>query len=358
MDRQDQQGESWVTAVLLPAWKRIGIAFAVLFVLGYGIAWTLPPVYTARTVFIPPQTQNSNAALALGSLGALAGIAGGNLQVRTPGDQYLAMMDSNRVLDTLIKQFDLKSVYRSELLSDARKQLRKNTNAVFGKRDGLIYVDVEDSDATRAANIANAYVSELQRLASTLAITEAQQRRAFFERQLQQTKEKLTQAQHELERSGVTASVLRAEPKSSAEAYARIAAEVTATEVRLGAYRSKLQPNAAEVREAQAALAALKGELAKIEQAQAGEGPRNDYIGRYREFKYQEALFDLYARQYEAAKLDESREGSTIQVIDVAQPPDRRSRPVRLLIAGVAAIIGTCAYCAFLFLSKRRRRAA
>ncbi|MBK1612415.1 hypothetical protein CKO44_02910 [Rubrivivax gelatinosus] len=355
MDQQEHQGLSAVTATLLPAWRRIGATFGVLFLLGYGVAWTLPPVYTARTVFIPPQSQNSNAALALGSLGALAGIAGGNLQVRTPGDQYLAMLESTTVVDTLVKQLDLQTVYKSELLSDARKQLRKNTNAVLGKRDGLIYLDVEDSDAARAAKIANAYVAELQRLSATLAVTEAQQRRVFFERQLQQTKERLTEAQQKLERSGVSSGVLRAEPKSSAEAYARIAAEVTATEVKLGAYRSKLQPNAPEVRAAQAELAALKNELTKIEQAKANEGAPNDYIGRYREFKYQEALFELYARQYEAAKLDESREGSLIQVIDLAQAPDRRSRPVRLLIAGVAAIVGTCVYCAFLMFSRRRR---
>lgn len=333
--------------VVRSSWKQALLTFAIASTIGYGAAWLIPPTYSAKALFIPPQGQTSSAAMALGSLGALAGLAGGSFQIRTPGDQFLSMLNSDTVVNAIIKEFALLDVYEVKLASDARKILRRNTNSVLGKRDGLISVEVEDSDPKRAAAIANAYIRELQSLAGKLTITEAQQRRKFFELQLEQTKINLTRAQAALERSGFSAGALRVEPRIAAETYGRISAEVTATEVRLSSYRSQLQPSAPEIVTTEARLAALKRQLDELKKTADSEPSRDDYVGRYREFKYQEALFDLFAKQFEAAKLDESKEGNTIQVIDSAQPPDRRARPVRLLIALATGVVAMTIYLAF-----------
>jgi capsule polysaccharide export protein KpsE/RkpR len=298
--------------------------------------YLIAPTFTAATTFLPPQQQQSAAASALAALGPLAGLAGAGA-VRTPADQYVALMQSATVSDRLIDQFKLMQAYEREFRVDARKDLAANVRIGVGKKDGLITVEVDDKSPQRAADIANRYVDELRRMTGALAITEAQQRRAFFERQLQQTRDKLTAAQLALQASGFSQGALKAEPKAAAEGYARLRAEVTAAEVRLQTMRGNLVDETPEVRQLQATLSALRAQLAKLEQAgDSNGGP--DYVGKYREFKYQETLFELFARQYELARVDESREGALIQVVDVATPPEKKSKPKRAIVAVVTTL--------------------
>lgn len=265
-------------------------------------------------------------------------------------------MQSATISDNIIDKFGLMDVYESKFRSLARKQLSENVRIVAGKKDGLIYIEVDDTSPQRSSEIANTYVTELRRMTSTLALTEAQQRRTFFENQLKQTKERLKAAQLELQRSGFSAGDLNAEPKAAAESYARLKAEHTSAEVRLQAMRSSLADGAPEVRRAQATLAGLSGRLAKLEETSHSQLKNQDsYVSKYRDYKYEEALFDIFARQYELAKSDESREGSLIQVIDPAMPPDRRTKPRRAITAIGGFIAGLLAASAYVVLKQRRK---
>jgi capsule polysaccharide export protein KpsE/RkpR len=188
--------------------------------------------------------------------------------------------------------------------------------------------------------MAAAMVEEFRRMTSELVITEAQQRRSFFEKQVQATRDKLTAAQQALQSSGLTAGTLKAEPKAAAEGYAKLKAEATAAQVRLQALLTNLTANAPEVQQQQSLLAALNAELRKQEANVSQQDADSGYIGKYREFKYQEVLFELFLRQYEMARLDEGREGGLTQVVDVAQVPEKKSKPKRAFIglgASVAA---------------------
>jgi uncharacterized protein involved in exopolysaccharide biosynthesis len=186
--------------------------------------------------------------------------------------------------------------------------------------------------------MANAYVEELRRLTSTLAVSEAQQRRLFFEKELKEARDQLARAQQDLQASGFNVGALRAEPKAAAESYARLKAEITAAEVRTQVLRGSLADSSPEVQRQLAQLSALRGQLARLEQAaDASVGP--DYLTKYREFKYRETLFELFARQYEIARVDESREGALIQVVDLAVPPEYKSKPKRALIAVAATLL-------------------
>ncbi len=305
--------------------------------LAVGATFLVAPTFTAKTTFMPPQQQQSAAASALASLGALAGLAGG-AGVRTPADQYVALLQSVTVSDRVIDGFDLVQVYESKFRFEARKALDRNVRIGSGKKDGLISVEVDDTSPERAAAIANRYVEELRRVTSTLAVTEAQQRRMFFEKQLQAVQVRLTEAQRALESSGFSRGALRAEPKAAAEGYARLKAELTAGEVRLQAMRRNLADSAMEVQQQLAALAALRDQLGRLEQSDVSTDG-NDYVGRYRNFKYQEKLFELMAQQFELAKIDESREGALIQVVDQAQPPEHKSAPRRGMIGATVAAL-------------------
>lgn len=329
---------SEMIALLKGRWKLLTLGPIAAGLLALGVAFTIPPTFTARTSFLPPQQAQGGAASALASLGALAGLAGGSAGVSSAGERYVALLQSTNVSERLVENFKLMEVYEAKFRVNARKELAANVRVALGKKDGLITIDVDDKNPQRSADIANGYVDELRRLTGTLAVTEAQQRRAFFERHLQESRDRLTQAQQALEESGFSPGALKAEPKAAAEAYARLKAESTAADLRLNVVRNSLADNTPEVKQQLAIVAALRGQLSRAEQsADTPTGP--SYVSKYREFKYQEALFEVYARQFELARADESREGAIIQVVDVAMPPEVKSKPRRGLIAVVTTLM-------------------
>lgn len=321
--------------------KLVGAVMLVAGVAAAAIGLAISPTFTARAVILPPQQQQNSTAAALQSLGALAGLGGGGL--RSPADQYVALMQSTTLEDRLVQQFGLQQVYEVKFKSDARKELEGRTRISVGKRDGLIAIEVDDLQPQRAADLANAYIEQLRRLTGELAMTEAQQRRRFFEGQLKDTRTRLQQAQRELQAAGFSEGALRAEPRAAADNFARLRAEVTGAEVNLQSLRATYAETSQEFVQARGRLAALRAQLAKAEAANPAAGG-SDYMDRYREFKYQETLNDLFIRQLELAKLDESREGTLIQVVDVATPPERKSKPrLRVIVLGTMLAAGLLA---------------
>jgi uncharacterized protein involved in exopolysaccharide biosynthesis len=329
-------------------------------VITLGITFLIPPTYTANVKFLPPQQQQSAAAGMLASLGGLGGLAGAAAGLKNPGDQYLAYLKSNAVQDALIERFKLQDRYEAKFKVDTRTALTANARAASGK-DGLISLEVDDKDPQFAADLANAHVEELQKLLGRLAVTEAQQRRLFFEKQLTQAKEKLTAAEQALKATGISGSVLKSNPASAVAGVAALQAQVTAQEVKVGAMRGYLAETAPDFKQALNELANLRAQLAKQEKddnGKAGQGAAGDYIATYREFKYQETLFELFAKQFEMAKVDESREGAVIQVLDAAQPPEKKAKPKKALIAIISTLVTGFALLLFVFVRQAMRNAS
>lgn len=334
-DKDASTDSSWMLMLeLARRWRSLTLVPIGVGTLALGVAFLIPPTYTARTTLLLPQQSQGSMASALSSLGSLAGIAGAAAGIKSPADQYIAFLQSRRVADRLIAQFNLSETYGTPLPSLTRKALAGTTRIAAGKKDNLITIEVDDKSPKQAADLANQYVVELRKLMSELAITEAQQRRVFFEQQANDARKRLQAAQQALEGSGVTLGTIRSEPRAAAESYAKLQANVTAAEVRLKVLLNAYSSNSAEVQNATAVLNALRDQLQKLEgNTQQGQAGSSDYISRYREFKYQETLFELFSKQLEIARVDEARDGSLIQVIDVAEPPDRKSKPSRALIA-------------------------
>jgi uncharacterized protein involved in exopolysaccharide biosynthesis len=325
-----------------------------------GITFLIPPTYTAKTQFLPPQQQQSAAASMLASLGSLGGLAGAVGGIKNPADQFLAYMKSVTLQDAIIERFKLQERYETKTKVDTRTILTANVRAASGK-DGLISVEADDKDPQFAADLANAHVEELSKLLGKLAVTEAQQRRLFFEKQLVQVKDKLTQSEIALKATGIAGSVLKSNPTSAVAAVAALQAQVTAQEVKVGAMRGYLAETAPDFKQALNELANLRAQLAKQEQgAPTGDkaSVEGDYVTKYREFKYNETLFELFAKQYELAKVDEAREGAVIQVLDVAQPPERKAKPKKSMIAIIATLASGFAFLLFVFVRQAMRTAA
>lgn len=320
-------------------------------ILGGALSFALPNMYKATTTLLPPQQAQSGAAALLSQLGGVAGLAAGATGLKSPNDLYVGMLKSRTVADALVAKFDLKKRYATESQEQARKKLEENTTISSGK-DGLITIEVEDKDKQSVPALANAYVGELLRLTRDLAVTEASQRRVFFERQLERAKDNLTTAEITLKTALDKKGVISVDTESRAllEMIARIKAQVSAKEIQLNAAKAFLTPTNPEYQRAEQELISLRNQLAKLENGSGGsdiadgasEKPSGGFenIKLLRDVKYYQMLYELLAKQYEVARLDEAKDPSLIQVLDTAVEPERKSRPKRAVIVALAAVFG------------------
>ena len=324
-----------------------------------GLSYLIAPTFTATTRFMPPNQQQSSAAMMVQSLGALGGLASAATGLKNPNDQFVAFLRSEAIANSLMDQFELAKRYKAELRVDARTRLASLSTISAGK-DGLITINVDDEEPAFAAKLANAYVDELGKMLRRLAVTEAQQRRVFFEAQLAQAKDKLVAAELALKASGVNSSALKSSPEVAVKAVAELQAQITAQEIKLGSMRGYLTESAPDFKQAQNELGALRAQLSKAERSTST--PTNsadaDYVARYRDFKYHETLFELFSKQFELAKVDEAREGAVIQVVDVASPPERKSKPKKAQIAMLTTLASGFALLLFVFVRQAVRNAS
>lgn len=322
-------------------------------------ALLLSNVYTARTTLLPPgQQQPSGAAAALAALSALGGVAGG-LSGKTPDELYVSLLRSDSVLRALDERFKLRERYDVETFEVLRREMPQQVRVAADRKSGVISLEVDDEDPKFAAALANGYAEELRKLMSRLAITEAQQRRLFYESQLKATKENLIKAdldqQRVQEKSGMI--VLDKQAEAILTGMARLRAEIAEREVQLKVLRTGATAENPDVMRLGSELRGLRAELQRMESAPgssaielpAGKIPEaaGDFIRARREVKFQETLLEGLLRQYEVAKLDEAKEGQSLQQIDIAQPPDRKSKPARAAIVLVSTLLAFLAVSGF-----------
>lgn len=343
--------------IVLARHKRFILGFTIAAaVLAAIISLLLPKKYTAETVVLPPAQNSSSGAAALmsqlagGGAGALASLAGGSLGIKNPGEMYVSFFRSRTVEDAVIQRFGLKGRYREKTMYDTRKAFDKHSTVILGVKDGLIRISVEDRDPTLAADIANGYVDEFKKLSANLAVTEASQRRLFFQQQLQEARANLTDAEEAMKRTETSTGVLQVDSQARAliESAAMLRAQAVAKEVQIQSMRSFATDDNPEMIVAKRQLAEIQAQLSKL----AGNSPDDflvskgrapeasmEYLRKLRDLKYDETIFELMAKQFEMAKLDEARQGAIVQVADVAIPPDKRSSPKRLLIVLAVTLI-------------------
>jgi uncharacterized protein involved in exopolysaccharide biosynthesis len=325
----------------------------------------VPSKYTASALLLPPSQNTSASSALLGQLGgssALASMAGSSLGIKSAGDMYVSLFRSRTIEDSLIQRFGLMARYGKKKISDARTAFEDHTKVGYGAKDGLITISVTDRDPRQAAEIANGYVDEFRKLSANLAITEASQRRVFFQQQLLEADQNLATAEEAMKHTEQSTGVLQvdSQARSLIESAAILRGQVVAKEVELQGMRSYATDDNPQMVMANQELAALKTQLAKLGGSEENAGseiivPKGDipeagmeYVRKLRDVKYYETIVELIAKQFEAAKLDEARQGAIVQVVDVAVPPDKRSFPKRTITVLVALLLGffvSCGWC-------------
>jgi uncharacterized protein involved in exopolysaccharide biosynthesis len=332
----------------------VSAAFAIIAAI---VSLILPKRYTATVVMLPPQqTSSVGAALAsqLGSMGGLAALAGGSFGFKNPNEMYIAMLKSHAVESAMVQHFGLMREYHKRYESDARKSLEAHSVVTGNSKDGLIHISVWDLDPRRAADLANGYVDQFRSLSQHLAITEASQRRLFFEQELVHAKDNLATAELALQQTMQTSGVIELDSQARAliQSGATLRAQITAREVQIQGMETYATGENAQLVQAQRELESLRAQLNALggpADSSAGEiivpkgkitGAGLDYVRKLRDVKYNEAIFEILLKQFELAKLDEAKQGSIVQVVDPAFPPDKRSFPKRGLIVLLAAALG------------------
>lgn len=336
--------------IILAKNKKLIIFFPLVAVMvAIVVTLLLPNVYKASVTLLPPQQAQSATAAILSQLGGVAGAAAGVAGLKNPNDLYVGMLKSRTIANSLIEKYDLKKVYDLESLEKTRAALESNS-LVSSAKDGLITITVEDKNQKLVAKIANSYSEELLKLTRTLAITEAAKRRLFFEQQLTMAKNNLATAEMLLKSALDVRGVISVDSDSRAivETVSRLRAQVSAKEIQLNSMDVFVTKNNQEYKRIQAELISLRAELSKLENGRVGEvtpaqnlnnqaGLENIKI--LRDVKYYQMLYELLSKQYEAARLDEAKDSSIIQVLDPATEPERKSGPKRAIIV-IATFVG------------------
>ena len=334
--------------------RSIALTTAIVALAALVVSLLLTPIYTARATFLAPGSQQqSSSAAALAALGSLGSLAGG-FAAKSPDDLYVALLKSDSVLRGLDARFDLKKHYGVDTYEALRRVVPGFIRVNADKKSGVITVEVDDKDKNFAADLANGHEAEVTKLLGRLVVSEAQLRRAFFEKQLQETKENLVKAEQVLrsvqEKSGVI--VLDKQADALITNAALLRAQIAEREVQLKVLRtSSTEQNPAVIR-LNSELQGMRTELARMESSQAGSPGSAvdlpvgklpeaavDYVRARRELKLQESLLEGMLRQYEIAKLDEAKEGPTLQQVDIALPPDHKSKPSRALFVIVSTLV-------------------
>ncbi|MGA8531255.1 MAG: GNVR domain-containing protein [Acidobacteriaceae bacterium] len=315
-----------------------------------------PKSYTATAILMPPRQSSGMSSLLtaeLGSLGGMAALAGSSLGIKNPNDMYVGMLKSQTVEDAMVKKFDLVQEYHAHYVSAARKAFENHVTVDGNGKDGLIHISVEDHNAGKAAEMANGYVDAFRHLSEGLAITEASQRRLFFQQQLDQAKDNLANAEEALKKTEQTTGVIQLDSQARAliETAAALRAQITAKEVQIQAMQTYATGENSQLVEVQQELDSLRAQLARLGGSE--ENPNSffppkgkvaevglEYVRKLRDVKYYETIFELLARELEVAKIDEAREGSFVQVVDPAIVPDHKSSPKRALIVIVSTFAG------------------
>lgn len=324
--------------VVIAKHKKLIILFPLLVaVITIGYSLSLPNIYTATTKILPPHQSPSTASTLLAQIGSIGGLVGGAVGLKNPNDLYVAMLKSRTVADALIQRFELDRLYDVKYASLARKRL-ESVSSISAAKDGIITIEVEDKNPKRAAELANAYVDELFKLARLLAVTEASKRRLFFEDQFALAKENLVRAETAARKALQAGGLVKVDDQGRAmvEVTARLRGQITVKEVQIYAMRAFATDHNPDLRLAQKELESMKRELGKIEGDDGSKSTSStetsrgiDNLGLLRDVKYYEVIFELLARQYELAKIDEAKDSAIIQVLDKAVEPDRKSKPTR-----------------------------
>lgn len=311
------------------------------------VAVNMKDVYSASAQVVPVQaSQSNNAAAILGQLNL--GSFGSALNNRN-AEFFTRIMRSRKVGERMVQRFDLIKRYEVESASQALGVLARKMDFAVDAKSGVLTITVDDWNPVTSADMTNFLVQQLVDVTREITVSEATQRRVYFERQLAAAQERQRAAEAELKayqtRTGVYG--LDHAASNTLAMIAKLEAEIAAKNIQLRVMRTTMTDDNPQMLGALEQLKGLRAQLATLK-SRGGDvdnsvGRLNEISGEYsrlwRELKYQESVIDILVKQFELAKLDEGRDMPSVQVLDYAVVPERHDKPRRKLMV-IAALMG------------------
>lgn len=335
----------------------------------FAALFLIPNKYTADAVLNPPDMNPISGLALLGATkdgGLASGISsrmGDVLGLSSQGQEYIRMMQTRRIEDMLIQQFDLQKVYGTATLDRTRKKLASASAFSVDRKSNVIEIKVTDRDPNRAAQMANAYATALGMTSATISAEAGRQEREYFETQLRESENDLEAATEQLSQYGRKNAALDVDSgtKGIADAIGLLQGQIVASEAELKGMRAVYAEDNDRVKAMEAQVSELKHQMAELggpanTPAQGGDGSDGPslahlwstapaYLDLYGQVKLKAAIVDTLAQQYEFAKLEEAHRVSDIQLLDPALPPVKKSGPHRALIALATGVLIFCILC-------------
>jgi len=314
----------------------------VVALLSIAYSLTLKNIYTATSKYYPPQKETPIGSIAslIAQVGPLQGLGG----LGGPGDLYLAITKSRTVADAVVKRLDLQKADGKNLSVEAARKAVTNAVKIEVGKDGIITVSAKNKDPQKAAELANAFVDETIKRSVELYLNKAGSERYFLEKRLESAKVDLKNAENDLKDFQEKHKTIKADAQASVaiEGIARLRAEIVGKEVQLATLRNSMTDESSDVKALQAGLSRLKSQMGAMTASGGGDtvipatgnlpGIGLEYLRKLRDVKIQEAIFEQLSKQYEMAKINETKDSSSVQIIDEAEAPTRKSGPKRSII--------------------------
>ncbi len=283
----------------------------------------------------------------------MANIGANALGISSPGDLYLQALQSATVEKYLIDRFDLRKQYKTRLYIDARKRLEANTEANSDRKSGIITVTVTARSPQLAADLAKAYVDELNTVMTNLNNSAARRERLFLESRLKEVSAGLERDSLLLSQFSSKNSTLDVPEQAKAMMTAAdlLEGQEIAAESELAGLQQIYAPDNARVRAEQARVEELRQHLQGMhgatDSSEANGFPSLRalpllgvrYSDLLRKVKVQEAVFETLSKEYEMAKVDEAKDVPPVRVLDPADFPEWKSKPHRATLAIAGALL-------------------
>jgi len=344
--------------------RRAAWNFGIIVVLGVLVSLLMPSWYMARTSLLPPD-ESGDVSFFLPMAQAESFLPFALPGLASQSDLFAAIVESRTVMEEVVARFDLERVYKVKTRSDAVRKLRKHSR-VDVSDEGIVIVKIEDKDAERAAQMANSVVEILDEFNREKRTTQGKRIRQFVEEQLQQAQTALAESEEalrEFQESHATVEVTE-QTKAAIEAAAALAGQVAALEVRENLLLNFLTPSHPEIVRLRTERLELSDQLRQISGATRPEDgdlffvPFSDLpavgveLGRLmREVRINSEVYGALVDIYQRARIQEAKDTPTVQVLDLAVPPDRRARPRRKLIVLFSGVIGLAGSLTLVFVS-------
>jgi uncharacterized protein involved in exopolysaccharide biosynthesis len=351
-------------------WERRVVLYKATLVgllIGIAVAFLIPKRFESTVTVMPPDSLGGNsmmlAALAGKASPELAGMAASALGIKSTGELFVGLLHSRTVEEGIVDRFQLQSVYWVRYKQDARKILERHTEIAEDRKTGIITLVVSDRQPQRAREMAQAFVEGLNSLVAQVSTSSARRERVFIEQRLSVVKTDLEDAEQQFSAfaSKNTALDIKEQTRAMVDSAATLQGRLIAAESQVEGLRQIYNPHNVRVRSAQAEVDELKQQLAKIggtDPNLSADPASSDQLypsirklpllgvqwaDLFRCVKIQETVYELLNQQYELARIQEAKEVPTVNVIDSANLPEKKSWPPRLLIIAGFTVLALAA---------------